>query len=50
MPSFLAGQGCYYRFLESEAGLPTALQGKHPDGIQYDITNYADEVGSILRP
>lgn len=50
IPSFLAGQGCYYRFSESEDCLPAALQGKPPTGIQYDNTIYADEVGSILRP
>lgn len=50
MPSFLAGQGCYYQFSESGAGSPAALRGKHPHGIQYDNTAYADEVGSILRP
>lgn len=50
MPSFLAGQGCYYRVSESEAGLPAVLRGKIPDGVQYDNTAYADEVGSILRP
>lgn len=50
MPSFLAGQGCYYQFSESEPGLPAALRGKLSHGIQYDNTAYADEVGSILRP
>lgn len=50
MPSFLAGQGCHYRFSDSEVGLPAALQGKIPTGIQHDNTTYADEVVSILRP
>lgn len=50
MRSFLAGQGYYYRFSESEDCLPAALEGKLPTGIQYDNTTYADEVGSILRP
>lgn len=49
-PSFLAGQGCYYRFSESESCLPAALRGKPPTGIQYDNTTYADEFGSLLRP
>lgn len=47
MPSFLAGQGCYYRVSESEAGLPVALQSKIPAGIEYDNTAYADEVDLI---
>ena len=50
MPSFLAGQGCYYRFSDSEVSLPPALRGKPPAGTQYENTTYADEVGSILCP
>lgn len=49
-PSFLAGQGCYDRFSESESCLPAPLRGKPPTGIQYDNTTYADEFGSLLRP